>query len=189
MQGQGGAVTAERPCAGVAGMNKKGFAFNGVHGAVWKLGGCDALSCAAAGKCLLHRAGGEGIDFRDGGARLLATRADEGLPESFRLLAAAFEAGPVAAGQGCRLIQKEEFSIMAGPHQRAAPALEVQPADDPALAGPLPGFQRLVVAVKAAAPVSHEQATLGHCMQMPERISPVLERHGISRAVQGFSRT
>lgn len=178
MQRQGRAIAAERPGAGAALMDKPGGAVCRIHGSSWQAGRDHSLPQAAPAENALNFPSGKFIHFRDRGAARQAPGADQRLSKSQSLLPAAFKAGAMAACQSGRLIQEEEFGIMARPHERVLAALEGKPADDPALAGPLPALQCAVFSMETAAPVSHEAAPFGHCVQQPERISPVLERHG-----------
>ena len=178
MQRQGRPISAERPGARVVLVEQVGISTGGIHCSVRELCGVNRLPAGLAAENSLYLARAAGINLADGGAGRDLASANQRIPERFCLGTAAFKTGPMPARERGGLIQEEEFGIKAGLHELAAPALEFQTADDPALAGPLPVFQCTVFPVEAAAPVSHEAAPFGHCMQQPERISAVLKRQG-----------
>jgi len=91
------------------------------------------------------------------------------IPKSFPL---AFEAGPVAGGQGSRLIEEEEFGVFAGGHQLPLPSIELGQAVDPALADVM--SNDLLVIVMEAAAIAHELPARAVGNQFPEGVDPVL---------------
>ena len=98
--------------------------------------------------------------------------------------------GPVAGGEGGRLVQEKQFGVAAGRHRRPLPPLEGQAADDPGRRRPAPAGQTPAVVVQAAA-VAHPGAAGRVGDDVAERRYAVLQRHGGSgrsgaaRSIQG----
>ncbi len=101
--------------------------------------------------------------------------ADE--PEEARVVVAATErARPVARGEGGRLVEEEELGELPRLHQRpAVPALELEPAGDPASGRLAPPDPALRIMQAAAVPV--DQSARRMCDELAERGHPVLARH------------
>jgi hypothetical protein len=96
--------------------------------------------------------------------------------ESLRILAAAFEAGPVSGGERGRLIEEKQLGVIAAPDVALA-VLEVEHAADPLPRRPAPLGQPLIVGVDASAAVAYEQAARRRGDQLAERIDAVLQGH------------
>src|SRR6478609_8058877 len=94
----------------------------------------------------------------------------------FRILAPAFEAGPVASGERGHLVHKKQLGVIAAPDVALA-ALEIQHAADPLPRRPAPAGQLLVVGVEASAAIAQEQAARGRSEQLAKRIDAVLQGH------------
>ena len=92
-----------------------------------------------------------------------------------RILAAAFEAGPMASRERRRFIKKEQLGIEAAPDV-AMPSLEVENAADPLPRRPAAVRQCLYIGVKTTAAVAHEQPTCRYSGQVAERRDAILQR-------------
>ena len=91
------------------------------------------------------------------GALARAPRPANFSAKSLRLLAAAFEAGPVAGGERGRLVEEKQLRVIAAPDV-ALPALEAQHAADPLPRCVAPFRQRPVVAMEFAAAIAEQRA-------------------------------
>ena len=90
---------------------------------------------------------------------------------------AAEKTGPVAGGQGCHFIEKEQRGV-ALPHGFVLHALVVHVAANPVVAGPAALAQGLVIAVEFAAAVAHHGAAVGHSDDATVGLNAVLQGHG-----------
>src|SRR5262249_5324262 len=96
------------------------------------------------------------------------------------ILAAAFEAWPVAGGERGRFIEKEQLGIEPTPHLAFA-LFELGYTADPLPRYPAAARERLRVGMKSPAAIAHEQAARGGDEQFTERIDAILQRHAQSR--------
>src|SRR5262245_54178680 len=94
-----------------------------------------------------------------------------------RIVAAAFEAGPVTGGKRGRLVEEEQLRIALAPHL-AMPSLEFEEAANPGVRDPASAPQRAVVAMEAAAAIAEEQPARGISDEIAERIDAIGQRHG-----------
>ena len=107
------------------------------------------------------------------GARLPA-REQRG--ESFRVLAPAFETGPVTGGERRHLVEKEQFAIAVAPHLAMA-IVEFEAATNPLLRGPAPRAELALPIVQSPAAIAHEQSARRVGEQAAKRIDAVLQGH------------
>ena len=92
--------------------------------------------------------------------------------------ALALGAGAVSCGEPSGFIEKEEFSVLARCHHRAAPVLEIEQAQDPALA--LIHAADLSSTIVQAATIPHECAARRSCHKFTERCHPIPSWHDIT---------
>src|SRR6185437_4837325 len=76
--------------------------------------------------------------------------------KGFRVLAPAFEARPVAGGERCHLVEKEQLGVIAAPDVALA-VVEFEYAADPLPRYPAASRQRLIVEMKFAAAIAHQR--------------------------------
>ena len=82
-----------------------------------------------------------------------------GLPERIEIIASAIGAGAMAGRERRYFIQKKEFGIGTGSHNRVLKILECKHATNPCFVLPAPGQQRFGTGVVNNATVTHAGAT------------------------------
>jgi hypothetical protein len=96
--------------------------------------------------------------------------------KKFRILAPAFETGPVTGGERRHLVEKEQLAIAVAPHLAVA-VVELETAADPLLRGPAPRAELALLIVQSPAAIAHEQSARGSGEQNAKGIDAVLQRH------------
>jgi hypothetical protein len=119
---------------------------------------------------------------RGGASARLSAREQRG--ELFRLLAPAFEAGPVTGGERGHLVEKKQFAIAVAPYLAVA-IVEFETAADPLLRRPAPCAKLAVPIVQSPAAIAHEQSARRIGEQSAKRIDAVLQGHRRASKKQG----
>src|SRR5215472_15926966 len=104
--------------------------------------------------------------------------------KAYRVLAAAFETGPVPGGECGRLVKKEQLSIEPPPYI-ALTTFKCEHATDPLPRRPASPCERAFIGMKPAAAIAHQRAARRVGKKLAERIDAILQRH--CRSPAGWS--
>ncbi len=110
------------------------------------------------------------------GSRRKLARNPPRLGKGLRVLAPAFETRPMTGGQRGRLVEKEQFGVIAALNV-ALPAFEIEHTANPLPRGPATFCQCFSVGMETPPAVAEQQAARRHCDQFAQWVDAVLQWH------------